>query len=462
MTALIRSNSASVLRSALHNLGTCLQGEGKNQTESHDAIAQFIASLSKPELLAFLYDWELWARDDQLPPNADNPNWTNWLILGGRGAGKTRSGAEWVRSVVHADGEQSEPLRIALVGETLDDVRSVMIEGESGLLAVHQKHQRPIFESSKKQLVWPNGTIAQIFSAHSPEGLRGPQFHAAWCDELCKWKEAQATWDMLQFGLRLGDWPRVVITTTPKPSKLLKTIMADESTVISRAATSANAENLAPSFLQAIAKRYHGTRLGRQELEGEILEEREDALWRRADLDQLRRSEPPELTRIVVAIDPPVTSTNTSDACGLVVAALGADGRGYILADRSLERASPLSWAQAAVEAFHHFEADALVAEVNQGGDLVETVIRQIDPSLPLKKVHASRGKWLRAEPVAALYEQARISHVGSFDALEDEMVNFGTDGLTNGHSPDRLDALVYAVSELMLASGRTPRVRRL
>ncbi len=442
----------------------CPQGEHDKQEkgQTHEHIARFIATLSDSELLALLYDWEIWARDDQLPPSQQNKNWTNWLILGGRGAGKTRSGAEWVRSVVYEKRKTSSSMRIALVGETIDDVRAVMIEGESGLLAVHQKHQRPIFESSKKQLVWPNGTIAQMFSAHSPEGLRGPQFHAAWCDELCKWKEAQATWDMLQFGLRLGDHPRLVITTTPKPSKLLKTIMADENTIISRASTSANAQNLAPSFLSAIAQRYDGTRLGRQELEGEILEEREDALWNRRSLDNGRVANAPKLTRIVVALDPPVTSTKTSDACGLVVAGLGVNGQGYILADRSLERASPLSWAEAAVEAFHHFEADRLVAEVNQGGDLVETVIRQVDPTLPIKKIHARRGKWLRAQPVAALYEQGRVHHVGGFDKLEDEMVNFGTDGLTSGHSPDRLDALVYAVSELMLGGQGVPRVRRL
>ncbi len=254
-------------------------------------IAKFIASLSSSELLALLHDWEIWARNDQLPP-ASPKDWTSWLILGGRGAGKTRSGAEWVRSIVYADtkgkGNKDSSLRIALVGETIDDVRAVMVEGESGLLAVHEKHQRPVFESSKKQLLWPNGAVAQIFSAHSPEGLRGPQFHAAWCDELCKWKQAQQTWDMLQFGLRLGDHPRLVITTTPKPSKLLKAIMADPGTAVSRAATSANARNLAPSFLAAIAQRYDGTRLGRQELDGEILEEREDALWSRKQLDSLR------------------------------------------------------------------------------------------------------------------------------------------------------------------------------
>ncbi len=426
------------------------------------ATRERIAAALSPEEWAFLkHDWEVWARDDQLAPDGD---WSTWLLLGGRGAGKTRAGAEWVRAQALGTrpGGDSGDVRIALVGETLSDVRAIMIEGVSGLLGVHAPHERPRFEPSKRQLTWPNGAIAQMFSAEDPESLRGPQFSGAWCDELCKWRYAEQAWDMLQFGLRLGSRPQQVVTTTPRPVPLLKRLMGEDGTVVTRAATAANAANLAPAFLDGIVGRYRGTRLGRQELEAEILEDRPDALWPRALIEQCRVGTRPPLERIVVAVDPPVTSTRRSDACGIVVAGLGPDGRAYVIKDATLERARPAAWARAAVAAYHRFGADRIVAEVNQGGELVESVIRQIDPSVPVRMVRATRGKWLRAEPVAALYEQGRVAHVGAFPALEDQMADFGRDGLSGGTSPDRLDALVWALSELMLRGGAAPRVRTL
>lgn len=428
---------------------------------SSSEIKSHLQGLSDEDRLVLYRDWQLLAREDQLPPQGD---WTTWLLIGGRGAGKTRTGAEWVRGMaLGLPGFAARPVRrIALVGETLEDVRAVMVEGPSGILSVHGKAERPRFEPSKHQLVWHTGTIAQMFSGNRPNGLRGPQFDAAWCDELCKWRYPDETWDMLQFGLRLGDHPRQIVTTTPRPLPLLKRLMQDKGSVIDRAATSANAENLASDFLRRITAQYGGTRLGRQELEAEILEDREDALWSRAVLDQLHLKEVPELLRIVVAVDPPVTSHEKSDACGIIVAGLDEQGQGTVLADESLEQASPLQWAGAVVRAFHVHRADRIIAEVNQGGEMVETLIRQIDTNVPVRMVRARRGKYLRAEPVAALYEQGRVRHVGHLAQLEDEMCDFGPRGLSNGKSPDRLDALVWALTELMLNREAEPRVRGL
>lgn len=377
-------------------------------------------------------------------------------MLGGRGAGKTRAGAEWVR----AQARGSSEARIALIGETLSDARAVMVEGVSGLLAVHPPGAKPLFEPSKRQVRWTNGALAQLFSAEDPESLRGPQFSAAWCDELAKWRRPQETWDMLQFGLRLGEAPRQVVTTTPRPIPLIKALLADARTIVTRVATSANAANLAPSFLEAIVGRYRGTRLGRQELEAELLEDRPDALWPRETIERHRVGAPPPLARVVVAVDPPASSGPRADACGIVAAGLGTDGRAYVLADATLQGVRPLDWARAVIAAFRRFEADRIVAEVNQGGDLVETVLRQVDGSVPVRSVRAMRGKVLRAEPVAALYERACVSHVGALPALEDEMCDFGLDGLSGGGSPDRVDALVWALTDLCLRGQAEPRVR--
>ncbi|WP_114010185.1 DNA-packaging protein [Cohaesibacter intestini] len=422
--------------------------------------AQFLASLSIDELNALLSDWEIWARPDQLPPQGD---WTTWLVMGGRGAGKTRTGAEWIKALALGRAPfASQPHgRIALVGETLGDAREVMVEGVSGLLAIHTRDERPTWHATRRRLEWPNGAIAQTFSAEDPESLRGPQFDAAWGDELAKWRQADATWDMLQFGLRLGERPRQIVTTTPRPTALLKRLLKDPRTVTSHAPTKANLANLAPGFLDTIVSRYQGSRLGRQELDGELIEERADALWQREQLDRLRVERPPDaLERVIVAIDPPATSTKQADACGIVAAGLDTAGHAYILKDASEGQLSPTAWANKAIGLYKRLQADCVLAEVNQGGEMVTTILANIDPSVPVRTVHASRGKYLRAEPVSALYEQGRVRHVGNLSELEDEMCDFGVNGLSDGRSPDRLDAMVWAVTHLCLTGQAQPKVR--
>jgi phage terminase large subunit-like protein len=418
-------------------------------------------------LLALPYLFEFWAMDHQLPPGGD---WRAWVAMGGRGAGKTRAGAEWVRAQV----EGAKPLdpgrcrTVALVGETIDQVREVMVFGESGLLNCSPPDRRPEWQASRKRLVWPNGATAQIFSAHDPESLRGPQFDCAWADELAKWKKARETWDMLQFALRLGEAPQVCVTTTPRGVPVLRELLAQDTTVVTQAPTEANAANLAQPFLEEVRARYAGTRLGRQELDGVLIDEAEGALWTARLLEGCRTETPPELDRVVVALDPPVTGREGSDACGIVVAGAVTRGpvqdwRAYVLADCSVAASSPATWAGAAIRAMEQYGADRLVAEVNQGGDLVAEVIRQVDPLVPVKTVHASRGKAARAEPVAALYEQGRVRHAGDLAALEDQMCAMTARGFEGRGSPDRVDALVWALTELMIAPAATwrrPRVR--
>jgi len=410
---------------------------------------------------ALLRDWAFLAHDHQLAPRGA---WALWLLIGGRGAGKTRAGAEWLRAEVSGrPGARRREFRIALVGETYADVREVMVEGVSGLLGIHPKSERPVWIASRRRLEWPNGAVAQAFSSEDPEALRGPQFDLAWCDELAKWRNAEETFDMLQFGLRLGTRPRQLVTTTPRPIPLLKRLLKQDGTAVTHAPTKANAFNLAPSFLERVLARYAGTRLGRQELDGELIEDRPDALWTRDGLEACRvEAAPSTLVRIVIAIDPPASSTRTSDACGIIAAGLGEDGRAYVLADRSKRPARPADWAAAAIGLWHGLSADCLIAEVNQGGDMVAEVIAKADPLVPVKAVRATRGKHARAEPVAMLYDQGKVAHVGAFPDLEDEMADFSPSGLSNGRSPDRLDALVWAVSELMLGPRATPRVRGL
>ena len=415
------------------------------------------------------YLFEFWALDHQMPPEGD---WRAWVILGGRGAGKTRAGAEWVRAQV----EGARPMdrgrcqRLAIVGETLDQAREVMVFGESGILACSPPDRRPDWIASRRLLQWPNGAEAQIFSAHDPEALRGPQFDGAWVDELAKWPKAQDTWDMLQFGLRLGDLPQVCVTTTPRNVPVLKDLLGRDSTVITHAATEANRANLAPSFLAEVQARYAGTRLGRQELAGELLEEAEGALWTAHGLEALRVDLVPDLDRIVVAVDPAVTANEGSDTCGIVVAGVSTKGpvnewRAFVLEDASLPAASPTAWARQALLMMEKWGADRMVAEVNQGGDLVEAVIRQLSPMVPLTKCHASRGKVARAEPVAALYEQGRILHTRDLGPLEDQMCAMHAAGYRGKGSPDRVDALVWAMTELMLKPAqnwRQPQLRTL
>lgn len=447
----IRTPGAESLLSELRRLST-------------DSRLEEITAGLPPALADLLnHDWLIWGHDTQLPPADDEKPWRTWLMLGGRGAGKTRAGAEWIKA--QALGLEpfacSPARRIALVGETIAAVRSVMIEGVSGLLAVHKDAERPVYEPSKRQLVWKTGAIAQIFSAEEPDALRGPQFSVAWLDEICKWNHADATFDMLQFALRLGKQPRQVVTTTPRPMALLKRIMGDSGTITTRMSTHENAKHLAPDFIRELQARYGGTPLLRQELDGELIEDRSDALWKRAVIDAHRVTVAPELSRIVVAVDPPVTSGAKADACGIVVAGLGRDGRGYVIDDRTVRGREPLAWAEVAVRAYHAHEANAIVAEVNQGGELVPTLIRQVDADMPIELVRATRGKWIRAEPVAALYQRGLVSHVGIWPDLEDQMCDFGPDGLSGGRSPDRMDALVWALTALMLGGG-SPRVREM
>jgi phage terminase large subunit-like protein len=408
-----------------------------------------------------LAEWVGDAREEQYPLRYGGAP-DRWLVTGGRGSGKTRLGAEWVKGLVRglppfSLGHRYE--HFALVGETLGDVREVMIEGPSGILAVCREN-RPRYEASRRRVVWPTGAVAHVFSSEDPESLRGPQFEAAWCDELGKWKNAEAVYDMLQFGLRLGPRPMQIITTTPRPTRLMKRLLADPQVVPTRLSTERNTENLARGFVEALAKRYGGTRLGRQELDGELIEDREDALWSREMLAEAFVAEAGELRRIVVAVDPPASSRKTSDACGIVAAGLDGEGRAVVLADATLKAAKPQAWASAAVALFRRLEADTIVAEVNQGGDMVTAVIRTVDETVPVKAVRANRGKWLRAEPIAALYGQSRVKHAGRFPELEDEMCDFGPDGLSGGRSPDRVDALVWAVGELMPRAGAVPRIR--
>jgi phage terminase large subunit-like protein len=405
-------------------------------------------------------DFEWLAHVHQRPPVRANSgqDWTTWLILGGRGAGKTRAGAEWVRRVAAADPRA----RIALIAETEDDAREVMVEGVSGLLAIHRPADRPMWTSSRGLLRWKSGAIAQVYTAENYERLRGPQFSAAWLDELAKWRHAEATFDMLQFGLRLGERPRQVVTTTPRPIALLKRMIADPRTAVTHASTISNAFNLAPQFVETVLARYHGTRLGRQEIDGEIVEDRADALWSRAGLESCRVAQAPSLTRIVVAIDPPASGKRGADACGIVAAGRADDGTIYVIADSSVAGLTPQGWAVKAVALWRRLQADALVAEVNQGGDMVKAVVHAVDPDVPVTAVHATRGKYLRANPVSQLYEQGRVKHAGTFPELEDEMCDFGLDGLSSGRSPDRLDALVWAVSALTFAARGEPRVRSL
>lgn len=380
------------------------------------------------------------------------------MILGGRGAGKTRAGAEWVRALALGIFEPvfRRCARIAIVAPTFDEARLVMVEGISGLLAVHGVNERPKYEPSKRCITWKNGTVAHIFSAEEPDSLRGPQFDAAWCDELAKWKKADAVWMNLQMALRLGEVPQAIITTTPRPTKLIRELINDSATVVTRSRTLDNARHLAPSFIQDVLQRYGKSILGRQELDGEIIVDDPHALWRRDTIERNRLRTAPILKRIVVAVDPPASHGEKANACGIICAGLGADGRCYVLDDASVKRMRPLQWATRAVALYETRKADRIVAEVNQGGDMVRSIIMQVDSTVALTTVHATRGKQARAEPVAALYEQGRVSHVGAFPELEDELCSV----IGESASPDRLDALVWAVTELMLKKRSEPKVR--
>ena len=420
-----------------------------------------LASLTDDQCRQLLHDWRFFARESQVAPpdrKDDGTLWQIWLILAGRGFGKTRTGAEWIREQIKAGAG-----RVHLVAPTASDARDVMVEGESGLLAVCWAGDRaangdmlgrPSYEPSKRRLTWANGAIATLFSAEEPERLRGPQAGVMWADELAAWKYMRETWDMAMFGLRLGDRPRVCITTTPKPVSLLRELIKDKRTVVTRGSTFDNAANLAPTFLQSVRDKYEGTRLGRQELHAELLEEAEGALWTRDMIERARLKGPlPEFKRVVVAVDPAVTAKAESNLTGIVAAALGVDGRGYVLADSS-GRYSPDQWARKAIEQFDSLKADRIVAEGNQGGDLVRHTLHSVRSNIPVTIVHATRGKNARAEPIAALYEQNRVCHAGTFAELEDQMATW--EPLGDQPSPDRIDALVWALTSLMLGNPET------
>lgn len=393
--------------------------------------------------------WRAKARTEQLAPAGD---WYIWLLLAGRGFGKTLAGSGWVHELVQS-GQYG---RIALVAPTSADARDVMVEGISGILETAPNWSRPTYEPSKRRLTWPNGAMATTFSSEESERLRGPNHDAAWCDELGAWNEPQATWDQLQFTLRTGANPRVTVTTTPKPFPLLRNLVSREGkdVVITRGSTFANAANLAPGFLEAIKARYGGTRLGRQEIEAELLSDTPGALWQLEWLDRDRIEEAPQdLRRIVVAIDPAVSNHEGSDETGIIVAGIGMEhpAHAYVLADLS-GRYAPHEWAAKAIGAYRSYKADRIVIEKNQGGAMAEGTIRALDGNVAIKPVHAARGKVTRAEPIAALYEQRRVHHVGNFAKLEDQLTAFTSDfdRSSAGYSPDRLDALVWAVSELI------------
>ena len=411
--------------------------------------------------------WEFWAHEHQLPPAG---SWRNWVILGGRGSGKTRAGSEWIRTQVEGSlpYDEGKCRRVALVGETYDQARDVMVFGESGIIACSPPDRRPTWEATRRRLVWPNGAEAKCFSAKDAEALRGPQFDCAWADELAKWP-ANDAWSNLQLALRLGEEPRALVTTTPRNVACLREILEASSTVQTQAPTEANRAYLASSFLEEVRARYvAGSRKAREELDGVLLNDAEGALWQRESLQRARFDIRPSVDRIVVAVDPPAGSTG--DACGIVVVGVAMDGppidwQAYVLADCSVEAGTPLKWAQAACAAARDYDADRIVAEVNQGGAMVEAMIRQVDPLIAYRGVHATRGKLARAEPVAGLYEAGRVRHARGLELLEEQMFQMTTHGYQGEGSPDRLDALVWALTDAVLEPGKlwqAPRVRGL
>jgi phage terminase large subunit-like protein len=414
--------------------------------------------LRKAKAAALLTDWSWWRRDDQCPPTED---WRVWLLLAGRGFGKTRTGAEWVR----AFAEATPGARIALVAASLHEARQVMVEGESGLLTIAPAATRPDYESSLRRLTWPNGAVAMLYSAAEPESLRGPEHGAAWCDEIAKWPAGEAAWDNLMLTMRIGDAPRTVATTTPRGVPLVRRLIREEGVVPTRGGTAANRLNLPGSWLAAMTRIHGGTRLGRQELDGELLEDVEGALWTRGLIERCRADAAvaAKPARVVIGVDPPATSSG--DACGIVVAAQLRDGRLAVVEDASVESPPPHMWAQAVASAAARWGADRVVAESNMGGEMVTAVLRQAEMTLPVVGVHASIGKARRAEPVAIAYERGEVVHAGAFAALEDQLCGFQVGGgyAGPGRSPDRADACVWALAVLLdgLRTGREPGVRR-
>lgn len=426
-------------------------------------LRNFMKELREDERDALLFHWRLWARPEQLSPPGD---WQCWLICAGRGFGKTRAGAEWVREVVRA----APDARIALVAASIYEARAIMVEGESGVLACTPDPWKPLFEPSLRRLTWPSGAQAFLYSAAEPESLRGPQHSHAWCDEIAKWdnsaERAMRAWDNLLMGLRLGEQPRMLATTTPRAVPLVRRLYDEEASgivSITRGSTYENAANLPENFVRRMRDQYGGTALGRQELDGQLLADVEGALWNRSMLEQCRESFSAEsLERIVIGVDPPASSNG--DECGIVVVGVTEAGIAKVVADASLARPSPERWARAVASTAQAWKADRVVAEANQGGSMVESVLRAADCQMPIRLVHASRGKVARAEPVAALYEAGRVRHVGNFAKLEDQLCGLLVGGTYEGpgRSPDRADALVWAMTELMLSRRGAPRIMQI
>jgi phage terminase large subunit-like protein len=404
-------------------------------------------------------DWTLRARPDQLPPAGD---WSIWLVMAGRGFGKTRLGAEWVRQIAQEDAS----VRVALISASPREVREVMIEGESGLLAISPRAARPKWHPARRRLTWPNGAQAFVYGASAPESLRGPQHSHAWADEIGKWPHALATWDNLLMSMRLGRHPRVLATTTPAPTALLRRLNSEPNVVRTTGRTQDNRGGLPSSFLEAMEATYGGTRLGRQELNGELLIDQEGALWTRAMLERcMSRPHDPErgaLCRIVIGVDPP--AGEQGDACGVIVAGVDDTGIGYVLDDASIAKPSPEQWARRVAEAARKWDADRIIAEANNGGTMVRAVLHAVNEALPVKLVHASAGKVARAEPIAALYEAGRVIHNQAFAELDDQLCGLLQGGryIGPGRSPDRADALVWALTDLMLRKKNDIRFRNI
>jgi phage terminase large subunit-like protein len=411
-----------------------------------DDMRLALRSLNRKTIARLNTDWHFWRRDNQMPPSGD---WRIWLVMAGRGFGKTRMGAEWVREIAMAN----PGVRIALIGATMMEARQVMVEGESGILSVCAGAPAH-WEPSLRRLTWPNGSTAMLYSAAEPESLRGPQHHYAWADEIAKWGRGVSAWDNLLLGLRLGHGPKIMATTTPRPVPLIKRLVKENGVAITNGRTADNAHNLPPDYIAAVEALYGGTRLGRQELDGELIEDAVGALWTRAMIEACRVGAVPEMQRIVIGVDPPITAGG--DACGIVVAGLGTDEKAYVLADHSVSGLSPEGWARAVAGAAQLWNADRVVAEGNQGGEMVTATLRAANVNMAIKRVHATRGKCARAEPIAALYEAGRAHHAGAFPALEDELCGLITGGGYEGpgRSPDRADAMVWAMHELMLGQG--------
>ena len=410
-----------------------------------DTRVRMFEEMTPLECAQLFHDWAFWARPDQAPPDGD---WIIWLILAGRGAGKTRAGAEAVRHWIN-----TYPI-VNLIGATLADARDIMVRGESGILACCRRDERPQFHATDLRLEWPNGAVSMLFSAEEPDRLRGKQHMKLWCDELAAWRQPDA-FDQAMLGLRLGHKPQAVITTTPRPTKIIKALSAGKDTIVTRGSTFDNKAHLARAFLERITARYKGRAIGRQELFAEIVEETPGALWSRALLERQRvapEAAPKEFAEIVVAVDPPARSGSKSDECGLIVAAKAQNGLFYVLADLTSQGETPGAWGARVGAAFRGFKANRVVAEINQGGDMVTEVLRQSEPNLPVRAVHATRGKFLRAEPIAAAYERRLVFHVGTFMKLEDQLCALTPDfdRRAMGFSPDRADALVWALADLL------------